>query len=124
MRVLIFRREMRRDQLKISNFQEGRDENYDFQVGKEEEMRLCESLRNLERSSYQQGVLTQMEETRLSKSLMNSGESSYHQGVLTEEDHKCILMIGGIGIFLPSSPTEANAASIRERGHGAKCFKI
>jgi hypothetical protein len=29
--------------------------------------------------------------------------------VLIEEDHKCILIIGGINIFLPSNPVAANA---------------
>jgi hypothetical protein len=51
----------------------------------------------------QQGV-------RLSESLMNSKESSDQQGVLTEEeDHRHILIIGGINIFLPSIPVEASA---------------
>jgi hypothetical protein len=38
---------------------------------------------------------------------MNSAESSYKQGELMEEDHRNILIIGGIQIFLPSSPVEA-----------------
>jgi hypothetical protein len=54
------------------------------QVGKGEEMRLCESL-------------------------MNSEESSDQQGVLTEEDQKYILIIGGIEVFLPHGPVEARA---------------
>jgi hypothetical protein len=54
------------------------------QVGKGEKMRLCESL-------------------------MNSEESSGQQGVLIGEDQKSILIIGGIEIFLPSSPVEARA---------------
>jgi hypothetical protein len=48
-------------------------------------------------------------EMRLSKSLMNSEESSDQQGVLTGENQKSILMIGGIRVFLPSSPVEARA---------------
>jgi hypothetical protein len=51
--------------------QEGRREIPYFQVGKEEERRLSESL-------------------------MNSVESSYQQGELVEEDQKCIMIIGGI----------------------------
>jgi hypothetical protein len=47
-------------------------------------------------------------EMRLSESLVNSKESSYQQGVLTCEDHKRILMIGGIRVFLPHNPVEAN----------------
>jgi pyruvate/2-oxoglutarate/acetoin dehydrogenase E1 component len=38
---------------------------------------------------------------------MNSAESSYQQGELMEKDQKCIMIIGGIQIFLPSSPVEA-----------------
>jgi hypothetical protein len=38
---------------------------------------------------------------------MNSVESSYQQGDMMEEHHRNILIIGGIQIFLPSSPVEA-----------------
>ena len=48
-------------------------------------------------------------EMRLSESLMNSEESLDQQGVLTGENHKRILMIGGIQVFLPESPIEARA---------------
>jgi hypothetical protein len=64
--------------------QEGREEIPDFQVGKGEEMRLSDSL-------------------------MNSEVSLDQQGMLTEEDQRSILIIGGIEIFLPSSPVEARA---------------
>jgi hypothetical protein len=40
---------------------------------------------------------------------MNLEVSSYQQGELMEEDQKCILIIGGIQIFLPSNPVEARA---------------
>jgi hypothetical protein len=44
------------------------------------------------------------EEVRLSKSLKNSEESSDQQTMLTkEEDHRHILIIGIINIFLPSN---------------------
>jgi hypothetical protein len=36
-------------------------------------------------------------------------KSSYQQGELMEEDQKCILIIGGIEVFLPHSPVEARA---------------
>jgi hypothetical protein len=53
-------------------------------VGKENEVRLSESLMNLEeRISYQQGVL------------------------IEEEDQRCVLIIGGMKIFLPSMPLNA-----------------
>jgi hypothetical protein len=47
-------------------------------------------------------------EMRLSESLMNLEESSNQQGVLTSEDQKSILMIGGIRVFLPHNPVEAS----------------
>jgi hypothetical protein len=40
---------------------------------------------------------------------MNSEVSSCQQEKLTEEDQKCILIIGGIEVFLPNSPVEARA---------------
>jgi hypothetical protein len=43
------------------------------------------------------------EELTLSKSLKKSEEASDHQGVIKEEeDQRHILIIGGIGILLPS----------------------
>jgi hypothetical protein len=42
------------------------------------------------------------------------------QGMLTEEDQKYILIIGGIEVFLPHSPVEANtcvANATIEEGH-------
>jgi hypothetical protein len=69
--------------------QEGRREIPDCQVGKEEERRLSESL-------------------------MNSAESSYEQRELVEKEHKWILIIGGIQIFLPNSPVEASTSVAHE----------
>ena len=43
----------------------------------------------------------------LSESLMNSVVSSCQQEKLTEEDPKCILVIGGIEVFLPHILVEA-----------------
>ena len=45
---------------------------------------------------------------------MNSVESSYQQGVLMEEDQRCVLIIGGIKLFLQNSPTEANTSVAHE----------
>jgi hypothetical protein len=89
--------------------QEGRSESSNFQVGKVKKMRLSESLRNSERSLYKQGVLTGMMEMRLSESLKSWERSLDQRGVLREEDKKCILMIGGIGIFFPNILVEASA---------------
>jgi hypothetical protein len=69
--------------------QVGRGEIPYFQVGKGEEMGLCEGL-------------------------MNSADSSDQQGVLTEEDHRSVLIIGGIQIFLPNSPAETNTRVAHE----------
>jgi hypothetical protein len=69
----------------LGDYQEGRTKISSIQVGNKEDMRLCECLMNSEVSSDQLGTLRE------------------------EEDQKFILMIGGIGIFLPSSPVEANA---------------
>jgi hypothetical protein len=71
-------------------------------------VRLSESLVDSVKSSYQRGVLTKMK-MRLFESLGNSEVSSDQQGVLTEEDHRCILTIGIICIFLPSSLVEPSA---------------
>jgi hypothetical protein len=40
---------------------------------------------------------------------INSAEISNHQGVLMEEDQRCVMIIGGIQIFLPHIPVEARA---------------
>jgi hypothetical protein len=46
---------------------------------------------------------------------MNSEVSSYQQEELTEkEGQKSILMIGGIRVFLPNSPVEANTSVAHE----------
>jgi len=46
-------------------------------------------------------------ELRLVEGLMSSEMSSDQQGDLTEEDHKYIMIIGGVEVLLPSSPVEA-----------------
>jgi hypothetical protein len=49
-------------------------------------------------------------EVRLSESLKNSEAISDQLETLTEEeDHRCILIIWGIKIFLPRSPVESSA---------------
>jgi hypothetical protein len=45
---------------------------------------------------------------------MKSVESSYQQRVLMEEDQRCVLIIGGIQIFLQNSPAEANTSVSHE----------
>jgi hypothetical protein len=55
-------------------------------------------------------------EVRLSESLDNSEKSLDQQGVLIgeEEDHRYIIIIGGISIFLPRSSAEASACVAHE----------
>jgi hypothetical protein len=100
-------------------------------VGRGKEVRLSESIGSLEVSSCQQAVIMEMgsidlidcqvgsrkipccqvgkgEQMRLTESLMNSEVSSDQQEELIQEDQKRILMIGGIKVFLPYSPVEAN----------------
>jgi hypothetical protein len=38
---------------------------------------------------------------------MSSQVSSHQQGEMTEKDQRCLLIIGGIEVFLPHSPFEA-----------------
>jgi len=49
---------------------------------------------------------------------MKSTESSYQQGVMMEEDHRSVLITGGISVFLPTSQAEASiyvAGTVAER---------
>ena len=56
---------------------------------------------------------------------MKSTESSYQQEELVEVDQRSILVIGGIEIFLPSSPVEARAcvAGAATEGKPAETIK-
>jgi hypothetical protein len=50
---------------------------------------------------------------------INLEVSSDQQGVIMEEDHRSILIIRGIQIFLPISPIEASAqisSEVEEKG--------
>jgi hypothetical protein len=75
-------------------------------VGRDEQMRLYVDLMNSEVSWNQLEEL--IEQMRLSEGLINSEMNLDQQMQLTEEeDLKDLLMIGGIGVFLPFSPGEA-----------------
>jgi hypothetical protein len=131
----------------LEDCQEGSGTILNFQVGRDENPRLSESLIDSEESSIQQGLLMKMgsvdlivcqegsesipycqvgrdEQMRLSVGLINSEVSWNQPGELTEkmnskmdldqqmqltevEDQDDILMIGGIGVFLPCSQEEA-----------------
>jgi hypothetical protein len=102
----------------LIDYQEGRGEILDFQVGKGSKMRLSESLRSSEESSYQQGMLTCDREAEERPHLyeescgfvahVNEDDEKLNNSTIKEEDQRCILIIGGIKIFLPSSQTEAS----------------
>jgi hypothetical protein len=75
-------------------------------MGSWEDLIDCQESRGKKILSFQVG---EESEGRLFESPMNSAESSYQQGELMEEDQRSILIIGGIEVFLPSSPVEARA---------------
>jgi hypothetical protein len=124
--------------------QEGSWSISDCQVGRDEYLRLSESLMDSELSSIQQGLLMNMgsvdliicqessrnisycqvgrdEQVRLSEGLINSEMDLDQQMQLTkEEDPRDVLMIGGIGVFLPFAQEEveicvAGAATAKEQ---------
>jgi hypothetical protein len=77
-----------------------------FKVDRDEQMRLSMGLMNSEVSWNHLEEMT--EQMRLSEGLINSEMNLDQQMQLTEEeDLKDLLMIGGIGVFLPFSPGEA-----------------
>jgi hypothetical protein len=90
----------------LIDFQEGSDGSSSFQVGNGErsgDLIDCQVGRE-KIPSCQVGKGEEM----------NSVESSYQQGVLMEEDQRCVLIIGGIQIFLQNSPAEANTSVAHE----------
>jgi hypothetical protein len=78
-------------------------------------MRPSESLRSSEEKSYQQGMLTGDKEAEEIPHLyeescgfvdhMNEDDEKLNTSTIKEEDQRCILIIGRIKIFLPSSQT-------------------
>jgi hypothetical protein len=96
--------------------QEGNNENSYFQVGKGSKMRLSESLNNSEESSYQQGMLTSGREAEERSHLyeyscgfvdhVNEDDEKLNTSTVKEEYQMCILIIGGIKIFLPESQVD------------------
>jgi hypothetical protein len=98
---------MMREEISGRSFQVGSNESSDFQVGNEmgslEDLIDCQVGRE-EIPYFQVG---KGEKMRHAKSLMNSEVSSDQRGELTEKDQRCLLIIGGIEVFLPHSPVEA-----------------
>jgi hypothetical protein len=84
-----------------------------FQVGKEKEMRLSKSLESSKVSSCQQGELIE-EDSCGSIDHVNEDDDKLKTFTIQEEDRESILMIGGIQVFLPNSPAEANTSIAHE----------
>jgi hypothetical protein len=143
----VARWEMERDQVEVSNtargavpessdFQVGNEmgsvdlidcqvgsrEFPNFQVGREKEMRLSESLRSSEVSSCQQGVLIDGDSCGFADHV-NEDDEKLNTSITKEEDQRSILIIGGIKIFLPNSQVEANAhdESATTEGRNGDC---
>jgi hypothetical protein len=96
----------------LINYQEGREENPIFLMGKGEEMSST-------KGSCQQGVVTYgKEEEERPHPYEDSCGVAYHvnehrerlnNSIVKEEDQRSILIIGGIKIFLPIMLAEASA---------------
>jgi hypothetical protein len=71
-------------------------------------MRLSESLRSLEVSSYQEGVFIG-EYSYGFANHVNEDDEKLNTFTIQEEDQRSILIIGGIKRFLPNNQVEANA---------------
>jgi hypothetical protein len=75
-------------------------------VGKGEEMNSVES-------SYQKGVLIDEDSCGFADHV-NEDDEKLNTPIAVEEDQRCVLIIGGIQIFLPNSPTETNTRVAHE----------
>jgi hypothetical protein len=96
----------RRSLRDLEVYQEGSGSIPYCQVGRDEKMRLSEGLINSEVSWNQPEEL--IEQMRLSEGLINSGmEVDQHVHLTEVKDQDDILMIGGIGVFLPCAQEEA-----------------
>jgi hypothetical protein len=75
-------------------------------LGKGEEMNSVES-------SYQKGVLID-EHSCGFVDHVNEDDENLNTPIATEEDQRCVLIVGGIQIFLPNSPIETNTRVAHE----------
>jgi len=114
----------------LINVQEGSDGSSSFQAGKEEgslhliefhggrreipyrQVGEGEEMNSVE-SSYQKGVLID-EHSCGFVDQVNEDDEKLNTPIAVEEDHRCVLIIGGIQIFLPNSPTETNTRVLHE----------
>jgi hypothetical protein len=92
----------------LMRFQVSREEIPYCQVGKGKEVRLSESLRNSEVSSDQKRVMIDEDSCGFTYHVKEDDEK-LNTPIAEEEDQRCILIIGGIEIFLPSNPAKARA---------------
>jgi hypothetical protein len=86
--------------------QVGREKIPSCQVGKGQDMNSIES-------SYQQGVLID-EDSCGFLDHVNEDDEKLNTPIATEEDQRCIMIIGGIQIFLPNNPAETNTRIAHE----------
>jgi hypothetical protein len=86
--------------LHLIEFHGGRREIPYRQVGEGEEMNSVES-------SYQKGVLIDEHSCGFADQV-NEDDEKLNNPIAVEEDQRFVLIVGGIQIFLPNSPTETN----------------
>jgi hypothetical protein len=87
--------------------QESRGEILYFQAGKGIRIRLSESLRSSEVSSDQKGVSIDEDSCGFADHV-NEDDGKLNTSTIREEYQRCIMIIGGIKTFLPSSQAEAS----------------
>jgi len=92
-------------------------------VGRGKEVRLSESLRDSGVSSGQQGVLIGEDSCGFAGHV-NEYDDKLKTCTIQEEDQKSILMIGGIWVFLPHSPVEANKGVADAKTSGGQPDKL
>ena len=68
---------------------------------------------NSAKSSYQQGVLIDGDSCGFANHV-NEDDEKLNTPITTEEDQRCVLIVGGIQIFLPNSPIETNTRVAHE----------
>jgi hypothetical protein len=91
----------------IINPQERKRGILDCQVGKGFRMRLSESIRSSEVSSDQEGVLID-EDSCGFFGHVNEDDEKLNTSTIKEEDQRCIMIIAGIKLFLPTIQAEAS----------------
>jgi hypothetical protein len=92
--------------LHLIEFHGGRREIPYHQVGEGEEINSVES-------SYQKGVLIDEHSCGFADQVSEDDEK-LNTPIAVEEDQRCVLIVGGIQIFLPNSPIETNTRVAHE----------